>query len=141
MTLEQFNEKVTQLKAEGAELAKAGKLEEAEAKKALQRRIEILCGVASLKLGEEVFRDITITFKRNVPADSVQTVQMINGLQGIVSNETLLGQVDFVTDVQKELERVKEQKEQNMSMYGFGNFDDSEDESQRENSDEKDFKS
>ena len=128
-----------QFKLSGME-TRAG-LIEAEAKKALQRRIEILCGVASLKLGEEVFRDIVITFKRNVPADSVQTVQMINGLQGIVSNETLLGQVDFVTDVQKELERVKEQKEQNMAMYDFGNFNNSEGESQRENSDEKDFES
>ena len=126
-----------QFKLSGME-TRAG-LIEAEAKKALQRRVEILCGVASLKLGEEVFRDIKIAFKRNVPADSVQTVQMINGLQGIVSNETLLGQVDFVTDVQKELERVKEQKEQNIAMYDFGNFNDSKDESQRENSDEKDF--
>lgn len=33
MTLEQYNQKTAQLKAEGAELAKAGKLEEAEAKK------------------------------------------------------------------------------------------------------------
>ena len=114
---------------------------EAEAKKALQRRIEILCGVASLKLGEEVFRDIKITFKRNVPADMTQVSQMINGFRGLVSDETLLGQVDFVTDVQKELERVNEQKEQNMAMYSFGNFDDSKDESQSENSDENDFES
>lgn len=34
MTLEEFNSKIAQLKAEGSELAKAGKLEEAEAKKA-----------------------------------------------------------------------------------------------------------
>lgn len=34
MTLEEFNSQIAQLKAEGAELAKAGKLEEAEAKKA-----------------------------------------------------------------------------------------------------------
>ena len=128
-----------QFKLSGME-TRAG-LIEAEAKKALQRRIEILCGVASLKLGEEVFRDIKIAFKRNVPADMTQVSQMINSFRGLVSDETLLGQVDFVTDVQKELERVNEQKEQNMSMDGFGNFDDSEDESQRENSDEKDFKS
>ena len=39
MTLKEFNEKVAELKAEGAKLAKAGKLEEAEAKK---REIEAL---------------------------------------------------------------------------------------------------
>ena len=128
-----------QFKLSGME-TRAG-LIEAEAKKALQRRIEILCGVASLKLGEEVFRDIKIAFKRNVPADMTQVSQMINSFRGLVSDETLLGQVDFVTDVQKELEKVNEQKEQNMAMYGFGNLDGSEDESQRENSDEKDFES
>ena len=114
---------------------------EAEAKKALQRRIEILCGVASLKLGEEVFRDIKIAFKRNVPADMTQVSQMINSFRGLVSDETLLGQVDFVTDVQKELKKLNAQKEQNMAMYDFGNLDGSKDESQSENSDEKDFES
>ena len=128
-----------QFKLSGME-TRAG-LIEAEAKKALQRRIEILCGVASLKLGEEVFRDIKIAFKRNVPADMTQVSQMINSFRGLVSDETLLGQVDFVTDVQKELEKVNEQKEQNMAMYSFGNLDGSESESQRENSDEKDFES
>lgn len=108
---------------------------EAEAKKALQRRIEILCGMAALKYGEEVFRDIEIKFKRNIPADMTQVSQMVSGFRGLVSDETLLGQVDFVTDVQKELERVNAQKESNMSMYSFGNFDASEDESQSEETD------
>ena len=128
-----------QFKLSGME-TRAG-LIEAEAKKALQRRIEILCGVASLKLGEEVFRDIKIAFKRNVPADMTQVSQMINSFRGLVSDETLLGQVDFVTDVQAELKKLNAQKEQNMAMYGFGNLDGSEDESQRENSDENDFES
>ena len=113
-----------QFKLSGME-TRAG-LIEAEAKKALQRRIEILCGVASLKLGEEVFRDIKIAFKRNVPADMTQVSQMINSFRGLVSDETLLGQVDFVTDVQKELEKVNEQKEQNMELYGGGLFNASE---------------
>lgn len=128
-----------QFKLSGME-TRAG-LIEAEAKKALQRRIEILCGVASLKLGEEVFRDIKIAFKRNVPADMTQVSQMINSFRGLVSDETLLGQVDFVTDVQKELKKLNAQKEQNMAMYDFGNLDGSKDESQSENSDEKDFES
>ena len=105
---------------------------EAEAKKALQRRIEILCGVASLKLGEEVFRDIEITFKRNIPADSAQVVQMINSLQGMVSDETLLSQLDFIPDVQAELEKIQAQKERNVSMFGGSLFNDAQDESQDE---------
>ena len=119
-----------QFKLSGME-TRAG-LIEAEAKKALQRRIEILCGVASLKLGEEVFRDIKIAFKRNVPADMTQVSQMINSFRGLVSDKTLLGQVDFVTDVQKELERVNEQKQLNMELYGGGLFNSSESSTEEE---------
>ena len=105
---------------------------EAEAKKALQRRIEILCGVASLKLGEEVFRDIEITFKRNIPADEAALVNMVNALKGTVSDETLLGLLPFITDVAAEVEKVHAQKESNMELYGGTFFDSSESESQEE---------
>lgn len=111
---------------------------EAEAKKALQRRIEILCGVASLKLGEEVFRDIEITFKRNIPADEAALVTMINSLKGTVSDETLLGLLPFITDVALELEKLRAQKESNMELFGGNLFDDSESESQEEDLDEND---
>lgn len=93
---------------------------EGKMKKALQRRIEIICGIASLKLGEEVFRDIQIEFKRNIPADIASTINMINSLKGSVSDATLLGQLDFITDVNAELEALQEQKQENMSLYGFG---------------------
>lgn len=98
---------------------RAGKIE-AEMKKALQRRIEIICGIASLKLGEEVFRDIDIDFKRNIPEDLTSTIAVINSLKGTVSDATLLGQLPFIDDVNAELEKVKAQKEENMSLYAFG---------------------
>ena len=105
---------------------------EALMKKALQRRIEILCGVASLKMGEEVFRDIEITFTRNIPADEAALVNMINSLKGTVSDETLLGLLPFIPDVDKELERLKAQKESNIDLYGLGAFDSSESDSEEE---------
>jgi SPP1 family phage portal protein len=98
---------------------RAGKIE-AEMKKALQRRIEIICGIATLKLGIEVFRDIQIEFKRNIPEDITSTINMINSLKGTVSDATLLSQLDFISDVNAELEAVQEQKAANMEMYGFG---------------------
>ena len=97
---------------------RAGKIE-AEMKKALQRRVEIICGMAALKLGETVFRDIQIDFKRNVPEDITATVNLINTLKGTVSDATLLGQLDFITDVNAELEALQEQKAANMELYGF----------------------
>ena len=97
-------------------------------KKALQRRVEITAGIASLKLGEEVFRDIEIDFKRNIPEDITSTINLINTLKGTVSDATLLGQLDFVTDVNAELEAVKEQKQENMALYNFNNVSDKEEE-------------
>lgn len=101
---------------------------ESAMKMALQRRIEIICGVASLKLGEEVFRDIDIEFKRNVPADTASTVAMVNSLRGLVSEATLLGQLPFVTDIQAELKALKEERQLNMELYSFGSGDYSDDE-------------
>ena len=98
---------------------RAGKIA-SEMKKALQRRIEIICGIATLKLGEEVFRDIKIDFKRNIPADTTAVVDMITKLNGTVSNATLLAQLPFVSDVDTELEALKAEKANNMSLYNFG---------------------
>ena len=93
----------------------------AKMKKALQRRIEIITGIASLKLGEEVFRDIEINFKRNIPEDNTSIVNLVNALKGTVSDATLLSQIPFVADVQKELDAIKKQKQENISLYSFGN--------------------
>lgn len=106
---------------------RAGKIE-AEMKKALQRRVEIICGMAALKLGEAVFRDIKIDFKRNIPEDINAIVNLVNTLKGTVSDATLLGQLDFITDVNAELEALQEQKTTNMELYGFNTpSDDTED--------------
>lgn len=93
---------------------------EGRMKKALQRRIEIIAGIASLKLGEAVFRDVKIDFARNIPEDMNAMLSLVNALKGTVSDATLLGQLGFVDDVNAELEAVQKQKEANMAMYAFG---------------------
>ena len=98
---------------------RAGKIE-ASMKKALQRRVEIICGIASLKLGEAVFRDVDIDFKRNVPEDETSVINLVNALKGTVSDATLLAQLPFISDVNAELEALEAQKAKNMEMYGFG---------------------
>ncbi|MBR4407259.1 MAG: phage portal protein [Clostridia bacterium] len=98
---------------------RSGKIE-AEMKKALQRRVEIICGIATLKLGEEVFRDIQIEFKRNVPEDLNSIISLVGSLKGSVSDATLLGQIPFIDDVNAEIEALQEQKISNMEIYGFG---------------------
>lgn len=111
---------------------KAGAIE-GKMKKALQRRIEIICGIASLTLGEEVFRDISINFKRNIPEDNASLVNLVNSLKGTVSDATLLAQLPFVDDVNAELELLSTQKQENMALYNFGSgFSDTEEEEEEE---------
>lgn len=98
---------------------KAGSIE-GKMKKALQRRVEIISGIASLKIGEDVFRDIKIEFKRNIPEDYASLIALVNSLKGTVSDATLLSQLPFVEDVNAELEALKKQKQENMSLYSFG---------------------
>lgn len=96
---------------------------ESKMKKALQRRIEIITGIASLTLGEEVFRDVEISFKRNIPDDITSTIAIVNALKGVVSDKTLLRQLPFISDVNAELVALQEQKEANMALYNFGGND------------------
>lgn len=93
---------------------------EALMKKALLRRIEIICGIASLKIGEEVFSNVDIIFKRNIPDDSSTLVNTVSALRGVVSDETLLSFIPQIDDIPAELEKIKKQKEENAAMYDFG---------------------
>lgn len=87
--------------------------------KALQKRIELICEVLNLTDGVAMWRDIEITFTRNLPENTLETAQMVNQLRGLVSDETLLSQIPFITNPAEEVERVKEQKQLNADLYSF----------------------
>ena len=69
--------------------------------------------------GVAMWRDIKITFTRNLPENTLETAQMVNQLRGLVSDETLLSQIPFITNPAEEVERVKEQKQLNADLYSF----------------------
>lgn len=94
--------------------------------KALQRRIELISGIIYLTGGEDMWRDVNITFTRNLPVNVVEAVQVVNQLRGIVSDETLITLLPFIDDADEEIEKVKAQKEENMKLYSFGNQENSE---------------
>lgn len=87
--------------------------------KALQKRIELICDIINIKGGEAMWRDIQIVFTRNLPVNTLEIAQMVNQLRGLVSDATLLTQLPFVRDVQRELEQLQEEKEANMALYNF----------------------
>lgn len=51
-------------------------------------------------------KTVDTVFKRSLPKNNFETSQMINNLDGLVSKETLVGQLDFVTDASAEVEKV-----------------------------------
>jgi SPP1 family phage portal protein len=53
---------------------------------------------------------VDMVFKRALPMNELEISQMVNNLQGMVSMETLLGQVPFVKDASKEMESVQEER-------------------------------
>ena len=103
---------------------------EAEMRKALQRRIELICAIANLKGSESVWRDIKIIFTRNLPTNLTETAQVVNSLRGLVSDQTLLSLLPFITDTQAEMDRLAEEKQANYSLYSnsFPTGNESEDE-------------
>ena len=76
--------------------------------KAIRKRIELFQTIEGLKgVGEDAFTDVGITFTQNIPANTLDTAQIVNQLRGIVSTKTLLGLLPFVKDVDVELQEIE----------------------------------
>ena len=86
-------------------------VKERKFKKALQRRIKLITNVLNAKGNNWDWRKIEITFSRNMPQNLIELSRMVGTLKGIVSDETLIALLPFVTDPAMELERIAEQKE------------------------------
>ena len=64
---------------------------EREFKKALQRRIELVSGILQLKSLPTIdFRDIDIQFTANIPANLAEITEIVNSLDGMISQKTLV---------------------------------------------------
>lgn len=90
---------------------------ETNMRKALQRRIELLCDLIALSSTETVWRDVEITFTRNLPENITDAANVVSQLQGIVSQETLLALLPFVRDIKAEQERIEAEKSASTEVY------------------------
>lgn len=79
-------------------------------KKALQRRIELICNILNLMGGDYDYTLFDMTFTRNIPVNATEAADLVNKISGIVSEETALSQLPFITDVQEEIERLKAER-------------------------------
>ena len=84
-------------------------VKERKFKKGLQRRIELISNIMTLVSTEFDYRSISITFTRNIPSNTTELADMINKLRGLVSDETLIAQLPFITDIQGEIDKLAEE--------------------------------
>lgn len=77
----------------------------------LRYRLQCIANILTVKGAAAFDLDgINIMFKRSLPANELETAQLISQLQGIVPANLLLSQLSFVTDVDKALETLEEEK-------------------------------
>ena len=93
---------------------------EARFRKALEKRIELINQILEL-VDTDTFQ-VDISFKHNLPTSILDTVQVVNSLRGLVSDETLLAQIPFIKDVDEELERLHGEEESYMDSYATAQF-------------------
>ncbi|MBD2861611.1 phage portal protein [Paenibacillus oceani] len=80
----------------------------------LRERLKLFANVLRVKGRAVDVSDVTITMTRNLPANDLETAQMISTLSGSVSTETLITQLSFVDDPAKEMERLNAEKDVDM---------------------------
>ena len=78
-------------------------------KRGLQRRLELICALWSLLGFPYDYREVTVTFTRNVPESPAEDAEYLEKLAALVSRRTILSQIPFVEDVNGELARLKEE--------------------------------
>ena len=86
--------------------------------KALRKRIELFSYIEKIK-GDNI-TDVKIEFTQNIPANTLDTAQIVNQLRGLVSDSTLLSLLPFVDDAEEELKKAQAEKKANMELYDFG---------------------
>lgn len=80
-------------------------------KRGLQRRIEIISNYLNFKGSNIDFRDIKITFSRNIPIDNKENVEIVEKLQKIVSKKTALSNLLIIDDVNAEIENLQQEQQ------------------------------
>ena len=78
-------------------------------KDALMNRQKAICNIFGIKGLNFDYASVIPHFKRNIPVNNTEMVQMVQALTGVVSKETLFNQLPFIGDAQEELKRLEEE--------------------------------
>ena len=93
-------------------------IKESKYKKGLLRRIELIVNILNIKTNNTyLFTEITPVFTRNIPANETELVNMAKQLYGIVSDDTILSIIPFISDIELEKELLRQSKEDKAIEY------------------------
>ena len=83
--------------------------------KGLKKRIKLFANYLGLTQIAIDANSIIPNFSRSLPKNLLEISQIVSNLDGKVSQETLLSQIPFVEDPMSEIERVNEEKQENIA--------------------------
>lgn len=91
----------------------------------LKERIKLYANILNIKMISIDVDNIEMTFIRSLPVNELEVAQLITYLNNVVSQKTLLSLLPFVEDVDNEIERVEEQKQNNLKIaqQSFGGYE------------------
>ena len=91
----------------------------------LKERIKLYSNILNIKMISIDVDNIEMTFIRSLPVNELEIAQLITYLNNVVSQKTLLSLLPFVEDVDNEIERVEEQKQNNLKLaqVSFGGYE------------------
>ena len=95
-------------------------VKEAKFKKGLMRRIELLCNFLNIATNNSMlYTDVQPVFTRNRPQNETELANMVKGLYGILSDETLISRLPFIENAREEIEKRNSEKESTLDSYNF----------------------
>ena len=95
-------------------------VKEAKFKKGLMRRIELLCNFLNIATNDlMLYTDIQPVFTRNKPKNELELANMVKGLYGILSDETLISILPFIENSKEEIEKRDLEKQNTLDNYNF----------------------
>lgn len=87
--------------------------------KGLKKRIKLFANYLGLTQIAIDANSIIPHFSRSLPKNLLEISQIVSNLDGKVSQETLLSQIPFVEDPTSEIEKVNEEKQENIAQNQF----------------------
>ena len=86
---------------------------ESQFKQSLFRRLQLICNIYNLFGNDFTTDGIKIQFFRNIPKNLSIIADNVSKLKDVVSRKSLIQQIDFITDINSELQQIEEEEKLN----------------------------